>query len=108
MFMLHGRLCAKPGLRDELLAVLEEADRAEPMPECRLYLIAVEETDSDGVWVTEVWESQQAHAAALQLEMIQERIARAGPLLDVAGSKQQRLDARAGVPGGTNHTREEG
>ncbi len=68
------------------------------MPGCRLYLIAVDETDPDGVWVTEVWESEQAHAASLQLETVKQQIARAGPLLDVTGIKQQRLDARAGIP----------
>ena len=99
MFMLHGRLGAKPGRRDELLAVLEETEQAEPMPGCRLYLIAVDETDPDGVWVTEVWESENAHAASLQLETVKQQIARARPLLDLAGIKQQRLDARAGIPG---------
>ncbi len=44
MFMLHGRLGAEPGLRDELLAVLEETAQGKPMPRCRLYLVAVDET----------------------------------------------------------------
>ena len=99
MFMLHGRLGAKPGRRDELLEILTEAEQAEPMPGCRLYLVAVDETDADGVWVTEVWESEEAHAASLQLNRVKEQIARAMPILDPEGSKQQQLDARAGIPG---------
>jgi quinol monooxygenase YgiN len=98
MFMLHGRLAAQPGQRDELLAILSEGDRAEPMPGCRLYLVAVDETDADGVWVTEVWESEEAHAASLQLPLVQDQISRAMPLLDRDGFRRQQLDARAGVP----------
>ena len=100
MFMLHGRLAAKPGKRDELLAILAEpASRRERMPGCRLYLVAVDETDADGVWVTEVWESEDAHTASLQLDRVKEQIERAMPILDTAGFKRQQLDARAGIPG---------
>jgi quinol monooxygenase YgiN len=99
MFMLHGRLAARPGKRDELLAILTEQPDAEPMPGCRLYVVAVAEDDADGVWATEIWESPEAHAASLRIESVRERIARAMPLVDVGGSRQQRLDALVGVPG---------
>jgi quinol monooxygenase YgiN len=97
MFMLHGRLGATPGKRDELLAVFDD-EQASEMPGCRLYLVAIDETDPDGVWVTEVWESEEAHAASLQLDHVQQQIARARPILDVEGFRQQRLEARAGIP----------
>ena len=32
MFLLHGWIGAKPGNRDELLAILAEGELAEPMP----------------------------------------------------------------------------
>jgi quinol monooxygenase YgiN len=99
MFMLHGRLAAHAGRRDELLAIMAEGEQHEPMPGCRLYLVAVDETDPDGVWVTEVWESEEAHAASLQLDHVQAQIARAMPLLDMEGFRRQQLDARAGIPG---------
>ena len=99
MFMLHGRLAARPGHRDALLEILAEGEHAEPMPGCRLYVVAVDPTDDDGVWVTEVWESEESHAGSLQLDRVQQQIARAMPLLDLAGSRRQELDARAGVPG---------
>lgn len=98
MFMLHSRLAAQPGQRDALLAILQESESAEPMPGCRMYLIAVDDADADGVWVTELWESQQAHADSLGLERVGAQMARAAPLLDRAGFRQQRMDARAGVP----------
>jgi quinol monooxygenase YgiN len=99
MFMLHGRLAAKPGARDELLAILTDGADAEPMPGCRLYVVAVDEDDADGVWVTEIWASQEAHDASLRLDGVRERIARAMPLVDVSGIRQQRLDALTGIPG---------
>jgi quinol monooxygenase YgiN len=98
MFMLHGRMAARPGKRDELSAILEEVDQSERMPGCRLYLVAVDVTDVDGVWVTEVWDSEAAHAASLQLEGVKKRIARATPILDPEGFKRQQLDVRAGTP----------
>lgn len=96
MFMLHGRLAAKPGRGEELLAVLAEVE--DRMPGCRLYLVAVDELDPDGVWVTEVWESEEAHTASLRLDRVQDQIARAMPLLDTGGFTRQQLDARAGIP----------
>ena len=99
MFMLHGRLAAKPGQRDDLLAILAEGEQDERMPGCRLYLVAVDETDADGVWVTEVWESEDAHATSVQLDRVKQQIARATPMLDLAGFTRQQLDARAGIPG---------
>ena len=99
MFMLHGRLAAKAGKREELLSILMEGELAPSMTGCRLYLVAVDETDDEGVWVTEVWESEVAHSASLQLDSVRQRIERAIPILDMQGFKQQRLTARAGIPG---------
>lgn len=98
MFMLHGRLGAKAGKRDELLAIFTNAGPLN-LPGCRLYLVAVDEADPDGVWVTEVWESEAAHTASLQLDLVKEQIARAMPILDPEGFQRQNLDARAGIPG---------
>jgi quinol monooxygenase YgiN len=99
MFMLHGRLAAKPGRRDELLAILTGAADTEHLPGCRLYVVAVDEDDADGVWATEIWVSEEAHDASLRIESVRERIALAMPLIDVDGIRQQRLDALVGIPG---------
>jgi quinol monooxygenase YgiN len=98
MFMLHGRLAAKPGRRDELLAILNESANEDALPGCRLYVIALDEHDPDGVWATEIWESAAAHTASLEISRVQERIGRAMPLIDADGFRQQRLDALSGVP----------
>ena len=100
MFMLHGRLAAAPGRRDERWPILAEGEHDEPMPGCRgPDLVAVDATDADGVGVTEVWESEEAHRGSLQLERVREQIARAAPLLDPTGFRRQQLDARGGIPG---------
>lgn len=96
--MLHGRLAATPGRRDELLAILAEQDQHERMPGCRLYLVAVDDEDPHGVWVTEVWESERDHAASLELDRVKSTIARAMPILDLSGFKRQQLTAHAGIP----------
>ena len=97
--MLHGRLGAQSGRRDELLAILADDGSSEPMPGCRLYLVAVDESDPDGVWVTEVWESEEDHRASLQLPRVRDQIARAMPLIDPEGFRRQELETRSGVPG---------
>jgi quinol monooxygenase YgiN len=48
--------------------------------------------------VTEVWESEDAHTASLQLDRVKDQITRAMPILDREGFSRQQLDARAGVP----------
>jgi quinol monooxygenase YgiN len=60
--------------------------------------VAVDDSDADGVWVTEVWESAEAHTASLQLDRVRDQIRRAMPILDTEGFRSQRLEARAGVP----------
>ncbi|CAL8899797.1 hypothetical protein KVA01_03170 [Kocuria varians] len=97
-FMLHGRLRSIPGEGDALAAILSEQDRSEPMPGCRLYLVARDPEDADAVWVTEVWDSEDAHQASLQIPAVQARIGRAMPIIDRDGMSQQRLAAVAGIP----------
>jgi quinol monooxygenase YgiN len=98
MLMLHGRLAAMPGRRDELLSILIEGGGEDPLPGCRLYVVALDEQDPDAVWVTEIWESTEAHAASLTMARVRERIGRAMPLVDPGGFTQHRLDALSGVP----------
>lgn len=97
-FMLHGRLRSTPGNGDALAAILGEQETSEPMPGCHLYLVARDPEDADAVWVTEVWDSKDAHQASLQLAAVQERIARAMPIIDREGMTHQQLQAVAGIP----------
>ncbi len=78
MYGLIGKLNAQPGSRDDLATIL--AGMAS-MPGCLSYVVALDRTDADGIWVTEVWESADAHRASLELPDVQEAISRGRPLI---------------------------
>jgi quinol monooxygenase YgiN len=85
MYGLIGKMMAVPGKRDALIAILLEGTTA--MPGCLSYVVARDPAEADAVWVTEVWESQAAHAASLALPAVREAIARGRPL--IAGFSSQ-------------------
>ena len=88
MYGLIGRIRAVDGGRDELAAIL--AGMGE-MPGCQSYVVAGDDSDPDALWVTEVWESPEAHAASLGLPSVQAAIERGRPL--IAGF-EQRIETR--------------
>ncbi len=79
MYGLIGKMTAVAGQRDELSAILLEGTAA--MPGCLSYIIAADPADSDALWITEVWESQESHRASLTLPAVQAAIARGRPLI---------------------------
>lgn len=78
MFGLIGRMRAAAGRRDDLVAILAGMG---PMPGCLSYIVAADPSDRDAVWVTEVWESRDAHAASLTLPDVQAAIDAGRPLI---------------------------
>ena len=78
MYGLIGKITAVAGGRDELAQILAGMGS---MPGCRSYIVALDATDDDALWVTEVWESAEAHRASLQLPQVQEAIAAGRPLI---------------------------
>lgn len=78
MYGLIGKMNASPGARDDLAAILAGMG---PMPGCLSYVVAHDPTDDNGLWVTEVWESAEAHRASLELAAVQDAIARGRPLI---------------------------
>ncbi|MFK7930924.1 MAG: putative quinol monooxygenase [Myxococcota bacterium] len=77
MFGLIGKLTATPGDGAHLASILVEGTRE--MPGCICYIVAADAGDADTLWVTEVWESEAAHAASLQLPSVQAAIAQGRP-----------------------------
>jgi quinol monooxygenase YgiN len=65
---LLGRMKAKPGKRDELIAALKESSRG--VPGKLLYLFQLEIDDPDAFWINEVWESKAAYDACLTLPQV--------------------------------------
>jgi quinol monooxygenase YgiN len=79
MYGLIGQMLAQPGKRDELVAILAEGTGE--MPGCRSYVIALDPTNADAIWITEVWDSKDFHADSLKLPAVQAAIAIGRPLI---------------------------
>ena len=79
MFGLIGRITATPGARDALVAILAPGDGS--MPGCLSYIAARDPKHLDAIYVTEAWESRDAHAASLKLPSVQAAIAKGRPLI---------------------------
>jgi quinol monooxygenase YgiN len=67
---LLGRMVAKPGKRDELIAALQDSSR--DVPGKLIYLIQLEQDDPDAFWINEVWASKAAYEACLTLPQVKE------------------------------------
>jgi len=81
MYGLQGKLIAKPGQRDALIALLLEATRSGRMPGCRLYVVSEISSEPDAIAITEVWDDKAAHDASLQLERVRAVITEARALI---------------------------
>jgi quinol monooxygenase YgiN len=88
MYGLIGRIRAVDGRRDDLAAIL--AGMGE-MPGCLSYVVATEDSDPHALWVTEVWETAEAHAASLGLPTVQAAIEQGRPLI---ASFDQRIETK--------------
>lgn len=79
MYGLIGKMSAVAGKRDELATILLAGTSG--MPGCLSYVIATDPSDPDGLWITEVWESQASHQASLALPGVKAAIAKGRPLI---------------------------
>lgn len=91
---LIGEMKSVPGKRADLLAILRQGTSA--MPGNLLYLIAEDRANPDSLWFTEVWTSEAAHRASLDLPEVQAAIAKARPLIAGFGTRAE-LRPVAGV-----------
>jgi quinol monooxygenase YgiN len=76
-----GKLRARPGRRDALVAVLKRHAQQLRAAGCELYDVSPSHDDPDVVWVTEAWPSADARLASLALPMVKRTVAEAGALL---------------------------
>ena len=79
MYGLIGKMTVVAGKRDELLAILLEGTGE--MPGCLSYVVAKDPTDANGIWITEVWDSEQSHKASLSLPAVKQATTRGKPLI---------------------------
>ena len=79
MYGLIGKFMAVEGQRAALIAILVESVGA--MPGCLSYVVAEDTTDPNGIWISEVWDRKESHAASLTLPEVRAAIAKAKPLI---------------------------
>ena len=79
MYGLIGKMTAKPGQREALVAAILDGSRG--MPGCRSYVVAFDTSDENAVWITEVWDDEASHKASLALPAVRAAIAKAMPLI---------------------------
>jgi len=71
-FGLISQIKSTPGDRKTLIDIIGAATRQ--MAGCRSYVLAEDLTDPDVIWVTELWESEAAHAESLKTPSVQAAI----------------------------------
>ena len=87
MYGLIGKLISVEGKREELIAILLEG--INEMPGCLSYIVAKDQKDSNGIWITEVWKDQESHKASLSLPVVRAAIKKGKPL--IAGFGEQTI-----------------
>ena len=90
---LLGQMMAQPGKRAELAAILAEGTGA--MPGNIAYLIGEDSANPDAIWIVELWDSKEAHAASLQLPEVQAAIKKGRPLIAGFGTRAEFRPVRA-------------
>lgn len=84
---LIGQMIARPGQRAALIAILSEGTGE--MPGNMGYLIGEDSANADAIWIVEVWATQEAHAASLQLPAVREAIRKGRPLIAGFGTRAE-------------------
>ena len=85
MYGLIGKATCVAGQRDEFIAILLQG--VSTMPGCLSYVVARDPKDPDAIWITEVWDSKESHAASLQLPAVRAAIAKGRPLIASFGEQ---------------------
>jgi quinol monooxygenase YgiN len=84
-----GSMRAKDGQRDAVVEILLAGAGSLRTAGCQVYAVCTDRADADVIWVSEVWDSADLHAASLQLPEAKAAIARALPMLTGEFSRQE-------------------
>ena len=85
MYGLISKIMALPGQREALVTILLEGSKE--MPGCLSYVVALDTSDADAIWISEVWESQSSHEASLSLPPVRQAMAKGRPLIAGLGDR---------------------
>ena len=84
---LIGQMLAKPGQRAALVAILSEG--CDAMPGNMGYVIGEDSANPDAIWIVEIWDRKESHAASLQLPAVQAAIKKGRPLIAGFGTRAE-------------------
>ena len=84
MYGLIGKIVAVPGQRDALTEILTGMERMEG---CLSYVVATVVDEPNALWVTEVWESADAHTASLSDPDVQQAMEAGRPKIAGFGNR---------------------
>ena len=84
---LLGQMMAQPGQRAALVAILSEGTGA--MRGNIAYLVGEDSANPDAIWIVELWDTKEAHAASLGLPAVQEAIKKGRPLIAGFGTRAE-------------------
>ena len=76
-----GSMKAKPGKRDEVIAIMLGGVEGLRSAGCLQYTVGASAADDVTIWTSEVWGTQEQHDASLQLPAAREAIGQALPLI---------------------------
>ena len=85
MYGLIGKIDVTAGNRDQLIDILLSC--TQEMPGCKLYAIAADTEDDNGIWVTEIWDDEDSYHASLKLPEVQQAMANGRPLIAGFGAR---------------------
>lgn len=74
-----GKIVAVKGRRGEVIENILNA--ISDMPGCISYIVAKDVSNSDAIWISEVWDSKASHDASLSLPSVKAAIAKNLPLI---------------------------
>ena len=84
-----GSMRARPGSRDEVIAILLGGADGLRAAGCQVYAVCTAPEDADIIWVAEVWDTAEAHDSSLQLPETKAAISRAMPMLTGEFTRQE-------------------
>ena len=79
MFGQINKITAVAGKREEVLRLVMSG--SDQMQGCRSYIVASDVENDDVIWVTEVWDSAEMHAASMDIPEVKAAVTQAMPMI---------------------------
>jgi len=84
-----GSMRTRDGQRDAVIEILLSGTEGLSAAGCQVYAVCTAADDDNVIWVTEIWDSAERHAASLELPETRAAIGQAMPMLTGEFSRQE-------------------